>query len=101
LYPIGVAAAPTKVHPHVAAIGPAQVRKHLRERREATLLLAGAPEQRSVGSAALQAIDRRQWSTTRPRDLIHVHTHSGAWLLGNGGQDGQAVCESGHESTRD
>ena len=30
---------PSKVHPHVAAIGPTQVRKRLRERREATLLL--------------------------------------------------------------
>jgi hypothetical protein len=27
LYPIGVSAGPTKVHPHVAAIGPPQVRK--------------------------------------------------------------------------
>jgi hypothetical protein len=38
-YPIDVTAAPTKVHPHVDAIGPPQVRKRLRERREATLLL--------------------------------------------------------------
>jgi hypothetical protein len=37
-YPIDVIAEPTKVHPHVAAIGPAQVRKRLRERREARLL---------------------------------------------------------------
>src|SRR5215831_2349864 len=36
-YPIGVTAGPTKVHPHVAAIGPAQVRKRLGERREASL----------------------------------------------------------------
>jgi hypothetical protein len=36
-YPIGVTAAPTKVHPHVAAIGPTQARKRLRERREARL----------------------------------------------------------------
>jgi hypothetical protein len=35
-YPIGVSA-PTKVHPHVTAIGPPQIRKRLRERREATL----------------------------------------------------------------
>jgi hypothetical protein len=38
-YPIGVTGAPTKVHPHVAAIGPTQVRKNLRERREAKLRL--------------------------------------------------------------
>jgi hypothetical protein len=38
LYPIDVIAAPTKVHPHVAAIDPTQVRKRLRERREARLL---------------------------------------------------------------
>jgi hypothetical protein len=33
LYPIGVTAAPPRVHSHVAATGPAQVRKRLRERR--------------------------------------------------------------------
>src|SRR6516162_8196516 len=36
-YPIGVTAGPPKVHPHVAAITPTQVRKRLRERREAKL----------------------------------------------------------------
>jgi hypothetical protein len=36
-YPIAVAAAPTKVHPHVAAFGPAHVRKRMRERRDASL----------------------------------------------------------------
>jgi hypothetical protein len=35
----GVTAGPTKVHPHVAAIGPTQARKRLRKRREATLNL--------------------------------------------------------------
>src|SRR6516165_3746842 len=38
-YPIGVITAPTKVRPHVAAIGPTEVRKRLRERRVAMLLL--------------------------------------------------------------
>jgi hypothetical protein len=33
-HPIGVSAAPPKVHPHVAAVGPTQVRKRLRERSE-------------------------------------------------------------------
>jgi hypothetical protein len=37
LHPIGVTAGPTKVHPHVAAFGPAQARKRLRERRDARL----------------------------------------------------------------
>src|SRR5262249_22414941 len=37
-YPIDVTTAPTKVHPHVAAIGPTQVRKRLSERREPSLL---------------------------------------------------------------
>ena len=36
-YPIDVTAAPPKVHPHVAAIGPTQTRKCLRERGEASL----------------------------------------------------------------
>jgi hypothetical protein len=36
-HPIGVSAAPPKVHPHVAAVGPTQVSKRLRERRIATL----------------------------------------------------------------
>jgi hypothetical protein len=37
-YPIGVTAAPTNVHPRVAAIGQTRVRKRLSERREASLL---------------------------------------------------------------
>jgi hypothetical protein len=36
-YPIDVIAVPPKVHPHVAAIGPTQVRKRLRERRDVSL----------------------------------------------------------------
>src|SRR6516162_239818 len=36
LYPIGVTTGPTYVDPHVAAIGPTQIRKRLRERGEAT-----------------------------------------------------------------
>src|SRR5262245_2112371 len=36
-YPIDVSAGPPKVHARVAAIGPTQVRKRLRERREARL----------------------------------------------------------------
>jgi hypothetical protein len=35
-HPIGVTSGPANVHPHVAAFGPAQGRKRLRERREAT-----------------------------------------------------------------
>jgi hypothetical protein len=35
-YRIDVAAVPTNVHPHVAAIGPTQVRKRSSERRDAT-----------------------------------------------------------------
>jgi hypothetical protein len=38
LYPIDVSAGPTKVDPHVAAIGPTQGRKRLRERRDVRLL---------------------------------------------------------------
>jgi len=36
-YPIGVTAAPTKVHPQVATIAPTQVRKRLNERRNESL----------------------------------------------------------------
>jgi hypothetical protein len=36
-HPIDVAAGRTKVHPHVAAIGPTQLRKRLSERRDARL----------------------------------------------------------------
>jgi hypothetical protein len=36
-YPIDVIAGPTKVDPHVAAIGPTQVCKRLRERRDLSL----------------------------------------------------------------
>jgi hypothetical protein len=35
--PVDVTAAPTKVYPHVAANGPTQVRKRLRERRNVSL----------------------------------------------------------------
>jgi hypothetical protein len=38
-YPIDVSASPTKVDPHVAAIGPTRIRKCLSERRVATLPL--------------------------------------------------------------
>jgi hypothetical protein len=38
-HPIDVTAGPPKVHPHIAAIGPTQVRKLLRERKEAKLPL--------------------------------------------------------------
>ena len=37
--PDAIATGPPGVDPHVAAIGPTQVRKRLRERREGTLLL--------------------------------------------------------------
>src|SRR5262249_41969372 len=36
---IAVTTGPTAVHPHVAAIGPTQVRKRLRERREPKLFI--------------------------------------------------------------
>jgi hypothetical protein len=36
-WPIDITAAPTKVDPHVAAIGPTQARKRLHERRQASL----------------------------------------------------------------
>jgi len=36
-YPIDVTATQTEFHPHIAAIGPTQVRKRLSERREASL----------------------------------------------------------------
>jgi hypothetical protein len=37
LYPIGVIAAPSKVHPHVPALSPAQARKRLCERGSVSL----------------------------------------------------------------
>ena len=36
-YPIRIIAGPTNVHPHVAAVGPTQVRKRLREHGNLTL----------------------------------------------------------------
>jgi hypothetical protein len=36
-YPIGIIAVPPKLHPHIAAFGPTQGRKRLREPREARL----------------------------------------------------------------
>jgi hypothetical protein len=36
-HPINVRAGPSKVDPHVASVGPAQARKRLRERRDASL----------------------------------------------------------------
>jgi hypothetical protein len=38
-YPIVVSARPTKVHPHVTAIGPTEVGKRLSERRDATVFV--------------------------------------------------------------
>jgi hypothetical protein len=63
-HPIDVIAEPTKVDPHVAAIGPAQARKRLRERQKATLLLGivfVAPhEHADVPYAALLRVRRQR-----------------------------------------
>ena len=75
--PIGVTAAPTNVHPHVAAVGPTQARKRLREGREATLLLGIIFVARHENANAPHAVallcqrrERRSCRAPEPRDEL-------------------------------
>jgi hypothetical protein len=65
--PIGVAATPPNVHPHVAAIGPPQVRKRLRERRVATLHLRVVFVERHEHADAPHAVALLRAHRERPR----------------------------------
>jgi hypothetical protein len=68
-YPIDVTAGPTKVHPQVAAIGPTQTRKRLRERREARLppgiIFVVRHEHADAPDAAALLRPRREWPCGR------------------------------------
>jgi hypothetical protein len=66
-YPIGVTAAPTKVHPHVAAIGPTQVRKGFSERGEAVLPLGIVFVASHEHAKAPHAVALLRPSSQRPR----------------------------------
>src|SRR5262249_15124421 len=66
-YPIDVTAAPTKVHPHVAAIGPTQVRKRLHERRLAKLHLRIVFVERHEHADAPYAVALLRTRRERPR----------------------------------
>jgi hypothetical protein len=66
-YPIAVTA-PTKVHPHVAAIGPAQFRKPLRERGEERLqdgIVFVAPQERADAPHAVRLLRARRQRPNR------------------------------------
>jgi hypothetical protein len=61
-YPIGVTAAPTKINPHVAAIGPTQFRKRLREPRDDILsrgIVFVAPNEHADASYAFALLRPR------------------------------------------
>src|SRR5262249_8090451 len=69
-YPIDLTAGPTKVHPHVAAIGPTQPRKRLSERREVRLrqgtVFVARPEHADAPDAvALLRVRRKRPSCRR------------------------------------
>src|SRR6516165_8161423 len=59
--------APTKVHPHVAAIGPTQVRKRLRERKNARLRKRIVLVVRHEHADALHAVALLRTCGKRPR----------------------------------
>ena len=65
-YPIGVRAAPTKVHPHIAAIAPTQARKRLRERREVRLVRGIVFVERHEHANAPHAVALLRPSRERP-----------------------------------
>jgi hypothetical protein len=76
-YPVDVGTEPPKVHPHVAAIGPTQVRKRLSERRYARLrqwiVFVGPHEYADAPQAVALLRPRRQWPRRRapkPRDEL-------------------------------
>jgi hypothetical protein len=76
-YPIDVTAVPPNVHQHVAAIGPIQVRKRLRERREAKLLQGIVFVARHEHADAPQAVaplrprhQRPSRRASKPRDEL-------------------------------
>jgi hypothetical protein len=68
-HPIDVIASPTKVHPHVAAIRPTQVRKRLSERSEARLrvgiVFVEACEYADAPHAVALLRPRREWPRHR------------------------------------
>jgi hypothetical protein len=66
-YPIGVIAVPSKVHPHVAAIDPAQARKRLSEHRIAKLPLRIVFVERHEPADAPHAVALLRPRRNRPR----------------------------------
>jgi hypothetical protein len=68
-YPVDVTAGQPKVHPHVAAIGPTQARKRLRECRRATLhlrIVSVAPPEHADAPHPLALLRaRRDWPCRR------------------------------------
>jgi acetyl esterase/lipase len=87
--PIDVTAAPTKVHPHVAAIGPTQARKRLNERRNDSRhsgIVFNAPHEQADASHLLWLLrpcrERPCRRASRPdRNILHLH--GGAFLIGS------------------
>ena len=82
-HPTGVNAAPTKVHPHVAAIGPTQDRKRLRERRNGGLRLGVVFVARQEQADAPHAVALLRTRRERPcrraaeeRDEVAPSNHS-------------------------
>jgi hypothetical protein len=67
-YPIGVTAAPPKIDPQMAANGPTQVRKRLRERRDAKLLIRIVFVARPKHADAPHAVALLRARSERPRD---------------------------------
>jgi hypothetical protein len=82
--PIDVTAGITKVHPHVAAIGPTQPRKRLRERRDESLrqgiVFVERREHANAAHAVALLCARREWPRRRaaePSDEVAPpHRHS-------------------------
>jgi hypothetical protein len=80
-YSIDVGAGRSKLHPHVAAIGPTQVRKRLSERRDASLhygiVFVARPEHADAPHAVALLRPRRERPCHRPAEscdyLTTVH----------------------------
>jgi hypothetical protein len=75
--------APSKVQPHVAAFSPPQVRKRLRERREAKLpqrIVFLPPSDHSITSSARSKID---CGTVRPSALAVLRFTAISYFVGS------------------
>ena len=101
--PINVIAVPTKFHPHIAAIGPTQVRKRLRECREAArpqrIVFVPRPEHADASHSVglLRPRSKRRHRRAEPCDEV-APPHSRSLMLIGGAYRGPGCLGTGLSS---